>query len=95
MDYRIAYETIHGAMYHGKCEEVLKAYRENNERLVNLIFTSPPFPLNRAKKYGNMTGEEYIDWLTGLATLFSGILSRICLISIKESSLAVTTRFAP
>ena len=30
---------------------------------VDLIFTSPPFPLNRKKRYGNKQGKEYIDWL--------------------------------
>ena len=30
---------------------------------VQLIFTSPPFPLNRKKSYGNYSGEEYIKWL--------------------------------
>jgi len=28
---------------------------------VNLIFTSPPFPLNRNQKYGNHTGEKYLE----------------------------------
>lgn len=36
-------------------------------RKVSLIFTSPPFPLNRKKKYGNLLGQEYLEWLAGLA----------------------------
>lgn len=34
---------------------------------VQLVFTSPPFPLNRKKKYGNLQGDEYVDWLASFA----------------------------
>jgi DNA modification methylase len=37
------------------------------EGKVKLIFTSPPFPLNRKKAYGNLTGQEYVRWLAGFA----------------------------
>ncbi len=42
---------------------------------VKLIFTSPPFPLNRKKKYGNLVGEEYLQWLAGLAPNLTQLLS--------------------
>lgn len=73
---RISYQTTKGVMHQGKCEDVLKEYMMKNGQNVNLIFTSPPFPLNRAKKYGNMTGEEYIAWLRELAVLFSSVLAK-------------------
>lgn len=41
---------------------------------VNLIFTSPPFPLNNKKSYGNLEGQEYLGWITGLAGPFSRLL---------------------
>jgi DNA modification methylase len=34
---------------------------------VQLIFTSPPFPLNRKKSYGNLTGDQYVTWLSSFA----------------------------
>lgn len=37
---------------------------------VQLIFTSPPYPLRTKKRYGNETGQAYVDWLAGLAPLF-------------------------
>lgn len=40
-----------------------------------MIFTSPLFPLNRAKRYGNMTGEEYLQWFSNLAPLFRDALA--------------------
>jgi DNA modification methylase len=33
---------------------------------VNLWVTSPPYPLQFEKTYGNRRGEEYLDWLTGI-----------------------------
>lgn len=42
---------------------------------VNLIITSPPFPLNRKKKYGNEKEEEYLRWFKDLAPIFSDLLS--------------------
>jgi DNA modification methylase len=42
---------------------------------VNLIITSPPFPLNKKKKYGNTQGKEYLKWFKDLAPLFSTLLA--------------------
>ena len=39
------------------------------------IFTSPPFPLNRKKAYGNKLGEEFIKWLADLAPDFKKLLT--------------------
>ena len=65
---RIAYKTELGVFYNGKVEEALKSKKfDKYKKKVNLLFTSPPFPLNRKKKYGNLQGEAYIDWLSGLA----------------------------
>lgn len=42
---------------------------------VNLILTSPPFPLNNKKKYGNLKGEKYKEWFIGLAPKFENLLA--------------------
>lgn len=42
---------------------------------VNLIITSPPFPLNNKKQYGNKKGDEYLQWFKDLAPLFSELLA--------------------
>jgi DNA modification methylase len=42
---------------------------------VQLILTSPPYPLNRKKKYGNHTGESYKKWFVDLAPLFADLLT--------------------
>ena len=41
---------------------------------VQLIFTSPPFPLNRKKQYGNLTGAAYVRWLSALAPRLAALL---------------------
>jgi DNA modification methylase len=45
------------------------------EGKVQLVFTSPPFPLNHKKKYGNRQGKEYVDWLASLAPTMSRLLT--------------------
>jgi integrase len=61
------YRTENGICINEKCEIVLEKYvRPNYEGKVQLVFTSPPFPLNRAKRYGNLEGEEYKEWLCGV-----------------------------
>lgn len=42
---------------------------------IQLIFTSPPFPLNTKKSYGNLKGQEYKRWFVGLADIFSELIS--------------------
>ena len=70
------YRSKHGEMYVGRIEDALDDQRliEHHGK-VNLLFTSPPFPLVRKKRYGNETGEMYIEWLEDLAPRFADMLS--------------------
>lgn len=70
---KMLYDTEYGKYYIGKCEEVIKELDLENK--VQLILTSPPFPLNNKKKYGNLDGEEYLKWFVSLAELFSSVLT--------------------
>ena len=67
-----AFHTDLGFMYQGDLVQVLRQ-RPLTEYAgqIQLILTSPPFPLNKKKKYGNLTGDAYLEWLTGLAALTS------------------------
>ena len=70
-----AYKTRKGHMFRASAEtfftsSIAKKYRGK----VQLIFTSPPFPLNRKKKYGNLQGQEYVKWLATFAPYFREIL---------------------
>lgn len=63
-------------MLHGKSDDLLSnGALSRFEGKVNLIFTSPPFPLNRKKRYGNETGESYSRWLCAFGPLFKKMLT--------------------
>lgn len=72
----IAYKTSLGRSILGLAENVLQspAYLESLRGQIDLIFTSPPFPLNRKKRYGNEQGQAYVKWLSGFAPLFKRVL---------------------
>lgn len=72
----LAYHTPRGQMYHATIEgfldsEAAKALRGK----VKLVFSSPPYPLNRKKKYGNFTGEAYVSWIADLAPKLRDLLT--------------------
>lgn len=65
---KIAYKTKLGHCYEGDLNEILASNLfARYKKKINLIFTSPPFPLNRKKKYGNFNGKAYLNWLSELA----------------------------
>jgi DNA modification methylase len=72
-----AYRTKSGVLFKGKVEDALASpLAAKYAGKVDLIFTSPPFPLNRKKKYGNLQGEAYVNWLKDLAPKFKKLLKR-------------------
>lgn len=72
---KTAYETQRGIMLWGALEKFHESgFYKKYRKKVQLIFTSPPFPLNRKKRYGNLNGDEYIEWLAGFAELFESCL---------------------
>ncbi len=73
---KILYKTSFGKYYLGSSDYLLRK-KLNNELKgkVQLLFTSPPFPLNQKKKYGNLSGNEYKEWFIGLAEIYSDLLT--------------------
>jgi DNA modification methylase len=45
-----------------------------HDESIDLILTSPEYPLVRPKSYGNRTGQAYLDWLTDLAAAWKAKL---------------------
>lgn len=43
---------------------------------IQLLFTSPPFPLKRKKRYGNFDGKKYQTWFSDLAPVFAEFLTK-------------------
>jgi DNA modification methylase len=60
------YSTVLGCAYQGDALDLLK---ELDDESVNLVFTSPPFALQRQKEYGNRSEAEYVDWLMEFAAI--------------------------
>ncbi len=73
---RPLYKTILGTLYSGDSSRILemKCFRDL-VHTIDLIFTSPPFPLNRKKAYGNLNDNDYIEWLASFGPIFKDLLA--------------------
>ena len=72
----ITYKFKSGKLIHGDSIALLSKELRNELRgTISLIITSPPFPLNKKKKYGNEKGEEYKKWFIDMAPIFSDLLT--------------------
>ena len=70
------YSTKLGRMLLGDSIEIAEKYLNRHyKNKFQLIITSPPFPLNAKKRYGNLQGEEYLEWFTNLAPIFNDLLA--------------------
>lgn len=68
--------TESGQYYLGESEKILRSPALSGQcGKVQLILTSPPFPLNSKKSYGNMMGDEYLQWFSNLAPIFAEMLA--------------------
>jgi site-specific DNA-methyltransferase (cytosine-N4-specific) len=70
------YQTSMGAMYCGRSEKVLFTEPLLQMRgQVQLVITSPPFPLVTKKAYGNKEGAAYTRWLGSFAPMLGNLLT--------------------
>ncbi|MEO2061900.1 MAG: hypothetical protein ABGW97_02870 [Christiangramia sp.] len=70
------FESEKGISYLGNVEDALESTEfEQYKNKFSLIFTSPPFPLNRKKKYGNLQEEEYLNWFVNLGKILKDFLT--------------------
>jgi len=71
-----AHATEHGVYVIGDSLKLLssEAYEFLHGK-VDLIMTSPPFPLNKKKSYGNLQGEAYLEWFAQMGPIFTRLLS--------------------
>lgn len=67
------YQTKLGSAYHCDALELLACLPEES---VDLILTSPPFPLHKKKAYGNVNSPEYVKWFLNFATHFRRLLKK-------------------
>lgn len=70
-----SYKTALGEYYVGDSVELLRSgLGKKLQGKVQLILTSPPFPLNEKKSYGNLRGDDYREWFSSLAPIFARVL---------------------
>ncbi len=70
------YKTDLGQYYLGDSKKILSGTSfKSLKGKVQLIVTSPPFPLNKKKSYGNLEGDEYKAWFISLAKIYSDLLT--------------------
>lgn len=55
----LGFSTRLGAAVVASCEDFFSMAHVD----IDLVFTSPPYPLANARRYGNPTEQEYVDWL--------------------------------
>ncbi len=68
----VIYESERGLALWGTAEAVEKRLEAGS---LDLIVTSPPYPLLRAKEYGNLTERDYIEWLVERAAAWKEALA--------------------
>jgi DNA modification methylase len=73
---RVVQQTQLGSYYWGDSTKLLcEALGKKLQKKVQLILTSPPFPLNHKKSYGNLNGDGYQEWFAALAPTFASLLT--------------------
>ena len=67
----------------GDCEKILQDFPDN---CIDLIFTSPPYADQRAKTYGGIKPDNYVEWFLPKAAEFQRVLkpSGTFILNIKE-----------
>ena len=66
------YETDLGQALWATCESAVQLISAGS---VDLIMTSPPYPLTQKKQYGNLDTREHVEWLAGCARDWRRILA--------------------
>ena len=74
---KLIHKTKEGSQYCGDSLKLIKSkrFRDKYKGKINLIITSPPFDLTLKKEYGNLNGQQYIDWLSSFAEPLSDLLT--------------------
>jgi DNA modification methylase len=67
----------------GECKEVLRTFADSS---VDLIVTSPPYADRRARVYGGVQPDEYVEWFVPIADELRRVLkpSGSLILNIKE-----------
>lgn len=70
------YQTDLGSAFCGDSLKLLTSKPFSTQTgKIQLAFTSPPFPLNTKKSYGNLQGEDYVRWFAKFAPLLRDMVT--------------------
>ncbi len=75
--------SLSADIFQGDCLNVLPERQDNS---IDLIFTSPPYADRRAKTYGGMKPEQYVEWFLPRSEQFLRVLkpTGTFILNIKE-----------
>ncbi len=76
-------KSVEARFINGDCVEALKELPDNS---VDLIVTSPPYADQRAKTYGGIKPEKYVEWFTPISKELLRVLKKdgTFILNIKE-----------
>jgi site-specific DNA-methyltransferase (adenine-specific) len=79
----MANKDLFDKIIQGDCEDVLKDFPDNS---FDLIFTSPPYADQRAKTYGGIKPDHYVEWFLPKTAEFKRVLkpTGTFVLNIKE-----------
>ncbi|MBD0372729.1 MAG: hypothetical protein ICV60_17930 [Pyrinomonadaceae bacterium] len=63
--------SIQTEIFEGNCLTILKGIQDES---IDLIMTSPPYADKRAKTYGGIKPENYVDWFIPIANELKRVL---------------------
>tara|TARA_R110002012_G_scaffold137042_3_gene291497 strand:+ start:24610 stop:25812 length:1203 start_codon:yes stop_codon:yes gene_type:complete len=66
------FETELGQVLWGSAEHACAVIEPGT---IDLIYTSPPYPLLQPKEYGNLSSSDWLKWMGDLSELWSGLMS--------------------
>jgi DNA modification methylase len=70
--FAVVFETRLGSAVWALAERAAQAIEPGS---VNLIFTSPPYPIATARSYGGISPDAWLDWMQGLTEIWSPLLA--------------------
>ncbi len=79
----MATKEMFNKVYLGDCEKILSDFPDN---CIDLIFTSPPYADQRAKTYGGIKPDNYVEWFLPKTAQFFRVLkpTGTFILNIKE-----------
>ncbi|SOC30551.1 site-specific DNA-methyltransferase [Thalassospira xiamenensis] len=68
----VIFETGLGEVLWGSTERAAEMIEPGS---VNLLYTSPPYPLLQPKEYGNLSSKDWVKWMLDLSALWKPLLA--------------------